>query len=1357
MAVNLLSALAAYIPRDRVEHILHGAPLTDDGVALIADISGFTPLTEALTHGLSPDRGAEELTRALEGVFTPLIAQIHAFGGSVIKFGGDALIVWYPRPPRARRRAVVRRAITSAWRMQNAIRRHGQISTPIGTVILRMKVGLTCGPVKRFRLGDAELGFEDVLAGATLDRMAEAEHHAEPGDIVTDAATLNLLPPGVIAVKAWRGEFAALGALARPARSAPWPSLRLSAADEEALLPKLTPYVPAEIYRALAAGRTRVAELKPVVSLFVQFHGLDYDADPAVRDKLQTYFTTAQRIAHRYGGRLNRLLTGDKGSLLHIIFGAPRTVEEQESRAIRCALDLQAECGGLPFIIMQRIGVTEGRVFAGPVGSPHRYDYTTMGDSINLSARLMTAAEPNTILVDDYSQQRTVRRFEFDPLPPMRLKGKAEPVTAYRLRAERMIEVGLEARFLTSRWPLVGREKELAALKAVAGRARQGRGQIIALSGRLGVGKTRLIEEIVRDWLAHKGNGFLGQCSQHLRTNPYQAWNGFWHDFFRLSHQASAAEKRHRLQELTGYLAPDMLPWLDALGEVIGLPLPPDSPLLSLEPEDRRQKLYQLSLSLLLGRAQQHPLLILFEDLHWVDEASAALIDHIAARIEDAPVLLCLLFRSDDDAPVRALSLPHSTHLTLQDLSAPATQTLIQAMLGDVALPPDVARDIFDKTQGTPLYVEELVNSLRAAGALRRENGRYRLTDRGSLARIPDTLQDLIRARLDRLEPETRDLTQVAAVIDREFPFNILRDVYPYPMSGDEMRNRLDELVVEDITTLTEPEPLPSYAFKHALMYEVAYNSLAFARRQTLHRQIARSIEHRYADHLEEHFSSLAYHYRQANMLEQALHYSVEAGLRAQRLYANKTAMEYYQQAETYLQKLPLDRHHAEAIRLYLNRARLHRLKMDMAAAHADLDRALEIARAYDDTRSQAQVYNHKAEIAFYQEQAETIWREAQHALELARKRHPRQEAAALYHLGVSDMMSGHFDRSLRYLQQAYKLAQRNNYPALRSEALNKIATVQFFDGHLQWALQAYQQVYQTRHSLGLKDKEAETLSNIATLQFRLNRPAEALQTTRRAIQLAQEAGWQLLIPYVQLLQVELLTHMGDYVAAEAVIERTYPLFAPDDEVGHAYARLTHGREILLDLSRFDEAAALLSKSLTTLQKYNIYEEMARALTSLGTLYSRQKKWKQAGQYFSQAKAICLERRKGWYLSEIYARLAETLLHRNNLTGALEAVRLGLKAIQNRSNPDWHGPLLSLSADIARRQQRPPEDVTNLYLTAVRHVKQRGRAIIRNRILIHVGTQLLSHDDPTIRRKAEGLIQEGMAWLQARGEGMLQK
>ena len=328
----MLSALSAYIARDRVESILDPSrSLAEDGVALIADISGFTPLTEALTRGLSHDRGAEELAIVLDSVFTPLVEQVHAYRGSVLKFAGDALIVWYGRWPGQRRTAVIRRALTSAWRMQRLFRRYGQVQTPMGLVTLSMKIGMTYGPVKRYNLGVPEIGYEDVLAGRTLDRMAEAEHHAEPGEILVDADTLSLLP-GVVEVAERSDGFVSVERLLRPARRRPWIPLSWPRKQSGELLNTMAAYVPHTIYETLRAGRDEVAELRPVVSLFVQFHGLDYDDDRSVAEKVQTYFSTAQQVAERYGGRVNRLITGDKGSHLHLILGAPRSVEDQQAR-----------------------------------------------------------------------------------------------------------------------------------------------------------------------------------------------------------------------------------------------------------------------------------------------------------------------------------------------------------------------------------------------------------------------------------------------------------------------------------------------------------------------------------------------------------------------------------------------------------------------------------------------------------------------------------------------------------------------------------------------------------------------------------------------------------------------------------------------------------------------------------------------------------------------------------------------------------------------------------------------------------------------------------------------------------------
>jgi len=603
-------------------------------------------------------------------------------------------------------------------------------------------------------------------------------------------------------------------------------------ADYPACLQRLQPYLPETIYRQLHLTQGAIpGDYRRVANLFVLFEGLTYTT-PEAGPRLQHYVEWAWHTVNRFDGTLLRVLTGDKGSGLHITFGAPNQHGNDIDRAMRCALSLTNDAERPEFVTRQKIGLASGFVFTAPIGAPNRREYTVLGKEINLSARLMAAAEANTALVDDYSYHRASARFQFEARPPLQLKGIAQPVASHRLLAESATETTLKARFAQSDTPIVGRQAELTRLTRAADKALRGNGQIIALSGKIGVGKTRLIQEVVRYWLKHSGQGFLGQSSQHLQNNPYHAWHGFWFDFFELALEDTPARRKQTVAHVMQAIAPDELPWIDALADVIGFPADEQSSIHSLDPGQRRQKLHQVTLALLRGKARQAPLLALFDDLHWVDEASAELIDYVARRIKNEAVLICLLFRLSHDVPVEAIALQNCTWRTLEDLPADQTEALIQAFVGPVPIPPEINRDMFDKTQGTPLYVEEIVNNLIATGQLKQQDGRYHFSDKDMLARTPDTLQDLIRARLDRLEAETRDLAQVASVIDREFSFILLREVYPYPMSANQMRQRLNKLRYDDITTQTQPDPNPNYLFKHALTYEVAYNSLAFARRQ---------------------------------------------------------------------------------------------------------------------------------------------------------------------------------------------------------------------------------------------------------------------------------------------------------------------------------------------------------------------------------------------------------------------------------------------------------------------------------------------------------------------------------------------
>ncbi|MEM7336136.1 MAG: adenylate/guanylate cyclase domain-containing protein, partial [Chloroflexota bacterium] len=648
MSLSLVPYLAAYIPRDRVESILSKRPLSHDGVALIADISGFTKLTEALTKNLQADQGAEELTRALESVFEPLIEEVHQFQGSVIKFGGDALIVWFGREKRQRRKTVLNMALTSALRMQDVMEKHGRIQTPIGPVYLQMKIGLAYGPVKRVNLGQGDVGFEDVLAGNTLDLMADAEHHAEPGDIVISPNSLPLIIDQ-ITIKEMRDGYPILAAVKKVSKPKPWPAIKWENTQTDEFADELASYVPEQIYDQLRVNVSRIAELRPVVSLFVQFHGLSYDDDPQINEKLQQFFTTSQEIVSRYNGRLNRLITGDKGSMLHIIFGAPRTVEEQETRALRCALELQDAAQALAFISMQRIGIAAGRVFAGPVGSDVRHDYTTMGDTINLSARLMQNAGDNQILVETAVTKQT-KTIVSEKLPPILVKGKADPIPVS------VVQSYSQPSHSYRETPQVfGRENERDFIKTQLDKLTHGQGSISMVIGEVGLGKSLFLDniraEMETSWFPREDGGILasglsvaygesisGYLFIDLLRDLIDIQPGAGPDTARrrLVEFCSELFGEHRLEATYPYLARFMnLPLTDAAAQRLD----------GLGGESLRWQIFELIPELFEKITSQFPLILMFDDLQWSDPTSLQLIERILPLTENRPLMLILATR----------------------------------------------------------------------------------------------------------------------------------------------------------------------------------------------------------------------------------------------------------------------------------------------------------------------------------------------------------------------------------------------------------------------------------------------------------------------------------------------------------------------------------------------------------------------------------------------------------------------------------------------------------------------------------------------------------------------------------------
>ncbi|HTX62629.1 MAG TPA: adenylate/guanylate cyclase domain-containing protein, partial [Acidimicrobiales bacterium] len=376
----------AYLAGDRRRALGDGRELPDrvQGAAIFADISGFTPLTEALAKELGPQRGAEELTAALDVVFDAVLGQLHRFGGSVIYFSGDAVTCWLDGDE-----GIL--GVACALAMQRAMGTVCRITTPGGTEVeLGMKVAVAAGRARRFVVGDPDVQLVDVLAGSLMDRLAAVEHHAERGEVLVDEATLDALA-GRIEVTALRGvdddRAAVVGSVTAATGALPTvpPYPRLPAAIvRQWLLPA--------VYERMRTGRGEfLSELRPAVPMFVRFGGIDYDADEHAPEKLDEFVRRAQWLIDGHGGNVLQLTIGDKGAYLYAVFGSPLAHEDDAARACAAALEVLALEGETAATGLQ-IGLARGRVRSGTYGHRQRRTFCCLGDPVNLSARLMSAA-----------------------------------------------------------------------------------------------------------------------------------------------------------------------------------------------------------------------------------------------------------------------------------------------------------------------------------------------------------------------------------------------------------------------------------------------------------------------------------------------------------------------------------------------------------------------------------------------------------------------------------------------------------------------------------------------------------------------------------------------------------------------------------------------------------------------------------------------------------------------------------------------------------------------------------------------------------------------------------------------------
>ncbi|MCS6940413.1 MAG: tetratricopeptide repeat protein, partial [Roseiflexus sp.] len=1149
MAVR--AAIATYLPRRVVWWALHqrrAPPWLEwvEGSLLFADLSGSTALAERLS--VLGREGTELVTDFLNSIFTRMIDIIHAYGGDLISFGGDALLVLFDDADHPRT------AACAALGLQQALNGYVRSVAGVGDFPMYLHVGVESGQVALISAGHADTWHYAAL-GAVVNGVARAEALAGPGEIVLGRRTREMLPD--IAGELLHGGFFRLHAIANPV--APSGVGLLNIEDAASIgtltdllddLDRISPYIPSALLSRIIAVPDKPqieADLRPVTALFAQVVGLEALAEvlPSVQSAriFERYMIAMQAAIAHYGGVINKLDVAEEGVKLLAIFGAPTAYEDHPERGARAALEMQSilnrvnadieaqlysaddsEAQSLApsiSLLRQRIGLNPGVVFAGNVGGATRKEYTVMGDAVNIAARVMSAAPWGDIWCSR-ALAETTARIVCEPQGMISLKGKSEPLEICRIAGEREsseMTLLFQGAAMT---PLVNREYELAWLRDRLDTALAGTGQAARLVGEAGVGKSRLLAALVE--MAHeRGMRIVSSASlSYTSSIPYAAWGELLKSLCGMVAGESNEVRAEKIAAHLSALGPGMDEWLPLLGDLVRLDIPDNRLTRGLDPQLRQELRFELLERLLLHAATQSPLLVVFEDLHWADPVSLELWRRVVPAIRDYPILLLGAHRptsalSDDD---------QAAVLEVRELPADDSDRLVTILAGDVELPETLRRQIAARAAGNPLFLAELLRAVLAQS---------NQTLLNSIDNLPDSLNGLLLARIDRLDEHARNVLRVASVIGQRIPFGVLQAIQNVDRIA--LLRQLTHLDEQEITMLERLEPERVHMFRHALLQEVAYQSMLYARRRDLHGRIGEYLEQRYADDLDDYYGLLAHHYRLSNRRDKAIHYLLKAGHAARAVFANEEALQYYSWA---LEALAGDEHDPRGWETHLAIA-------DVEATLGRYDRALDhIARVLGSPGISPDV----AQQAYHRRGAvlekQGMYAAALEALEQAMgvvRAHPAEvsplaAARICADIALVRRRRGEYDLALAACEEGLAMLRRDHRSPedeqIEARLHAESGSVLTLRGEYARAREFFERSLKAREAIDDLPGMIASHNNIGYLWQLQNNHQRALEHYRLAETLARKIGLRYAITYALGNIAYSLTVLGQYAEAEA-------------------------------------------------------------------------------------------------------------------------------------------------------------------------------------------------------------------------------
>lgn len=911
---------------------------------------------------------------------------------------------------------------------------------------------------------------------------------------------------------------------------------------------------------------------------------------------MQGCLALMMEAVHRYEGTVTQF-TGDG---VMALFGAPIAHEDAARRAVAAALEMQEMLPDYagefqkrhPVECRFRVGLNTGPVVVGKISDNLDMDYTALGDTVNLASRMEDLAEPGSVYLTEETYRQAGAYFDCEPLGALVVKGKAAPVVAYRaVREKSAVRTRLQAQAERGLTPFVGRAQELNFLRGYFDQVKRGRGHVVFVTGEAGLGKSRLLLEFRRSVLDEPLTWLEGHCISYGKRIPYLPITELVKRNFGV--EESDSEDQIIAKVDAGSQKWDAapratVPYLKYLLSVD----PGDEAVAGMDPMERRAGILDALRALLSQESRERSLVVVIEDLHWVDEKSQEAISAMVDAIQSMPVFMVLTYR-----PGYAHGLGDRTYysrLALSQLAAEEGAAIAERVLQVASLPEPVRVLITSKGEGNPFYIEEVTRSLVESGVLRANNGSYALERPVEQVRVPDTIQEVILSRIDRLEREAKEAMQLASVIGREFTVRLLDRI-------SDIEARLDDLLSElkSLELIYEKAYFPelAYMFKHALTHDVAYSTLLVERRKKLHRLVGAAIEELYSDRLAEQYEALAHHYSEAQDWEKALEYLEKAGDKASAAYANEDAADYYARALEICERLGAgaDR----VIELHGRRGKAFARMGRWADARPEIEAALAgLPQERLDRR--AELLAILADVYFWLLDTPNARRYATETLELAKK------------LGRDD---------------------------LAVSALSALAGADGADGDLASSLEGYERAVERAHGLSTAAVAFAFQQSTLTLYW-TGKVGEAAERGHESINLARDIN-----DILNLMNA--LPHTGLALAAMGRYDEAARLFEEAREIGRKYmVRTLLARSIAIsagfhmDVFDFHGAEALQEEAREMARTLNFAPPQVSAGIDLLLNFARQREAGPAGRLLDEV-AQAAGKGSGWHGWLWKLRLAE--------------------------------------------------------------------------------------------------------------------